>query len=195
MFITKKNRIVVYSYLFKEGTIVVKKDFYLEKHSEEVDIPNVEVMALLKSFKSKGLVKVRHCYPQPIFRLFYWCIVSVCLYVLHIHLFHLSIRTLFHSFSFIFLNFQQETFNWNYYYYYLTKEGIDYLRQYLALPADIVPATLKVNVNKPAMPSGREQQRDDRGGRGKSFGPGGDFKPKFGNDRGGDRRGGYRGRE
>ena len=58
MFITKKNRIVVYSYLFKEGTIVVKKDFYLDKHSEEVNIPNVEVMALLKSFKSKGLVKV-----------------------------------------------------------------------------------------------------------------------------------------
>lgn len=140
MFITKKNRIVVYSYLFKEGTIVVKKDFYLDKHSEEVNIPNVEVMALLKSFKSKGLVK--------------------------------------------------ETFNWNYYYYYLTKEGIDYLRQYLALPAEIIPATLKVNVNKPAVPAGREQQQD-RGGRGKSFGPGGDFKPKFG----GDRRGGYRGRE
>ena len=106
---------------------------------------------------------------------------------------YLSERYFIHSL--FFLNFQQETFNWNYYYYYLTKEGIDYLRQYLALPADIVPATLKVNVNKPAMPSGREQQRDDRGGRGKSFGPGGDFKPKFGNDRGGDRRGGYRGRE
>ena len=58
MFITKKNRIVVYSYLFKEGTIVVKKDYYLDKHSEEVNIPNVEVMALLKSFASKGLVKV-----------------------------------------------------------------------------------------------------------------------------------------
>ena len=39
---------------------MVKKDFYLDKHSEEVNIPNVEVMALLKSFKSKGLVKVHN---------------------------------------------------------------------------------------------------------------------------------------
>ena len=146
MFILKKNRIVVYSYLFKEGTIVVKKDFYLEKHSEEVDIPNVEVMALLKSFKSKGLVK--------------------------------------------------ETFNWNYYYYYLTTEGIDYLRQYLALPADIIPATLKVSANKPAVPTGRPQQEDRRRD-GKSFGPGGDFKPRFEGGRGGQGgrggRDGYRG--
>ena len=141
MFILKKNRIVVYSYLFKEGTIVVKKDVYLEKHSEEVDIPNVEVMALLKSFASKGYVK--------------------------------------------------ETFNWNYYYYYLTKEGIDYLRQYLALPSEIIPATLKQPKNPP-QPTGRDQ--GDR--RGKAFGPGGDFKPTYGG-RGGPRGGkdGYRGRE
>lgn len=40
--------------------------------------------------------------------------------------------------------FCRETFNWQYYYYYLTNEGIEYLRTYLALPAEIVPATLKV---------------------------------------------------
>lgn len=74
------------------------KDGYKEQHSDEIPIPNLEVMSLLKSFKSKGFVK--------------------------------------------------ETFNWRYHYYYLTNEGIEYLRQYLALPADIVPATLKVTAPK-----------------------------------------------
>lgn len=100
-----------------------KKDFYLEKHSDDIPIANLEVMTLLKSFKSKGFVK--------------------------------------------------ETFNWRYHYFYLTNEGIEYLRQYLALPADIVPATLKVTAQKTR--SGEEQAE---GGRGKKF-AGDDFKPKF----------------
>jgi small subunit ribosomal protein S10e len=32
-------------------------------------------------------------------------------------------------------------FSWQYYYYTLTNEGIEYLRQYLNLPAEIVPRT------------------------------------------------------
>lgn len=56
-FVTKKNRILVYQYLFREGTLVAKKDPYLEKHSEALPIPNLEVMKLLQSFKSKGFVK------------------------------------------------------------------------------------------------------------------------------------------
>jgi len=135
MFIQKKNRILVYSYLFKEGTLVAKKDVYLEKHSDQIPIPNIEVLALLRSFKSKNYVK--------------------------------------------------ETFNWQYYYYFLTNEGIEYLRQYLALPADIIPATLKESANKPALPSGRTQQD-----KGKNFGPGDDFKPSYA--RGG-AKDGYRG--
>jgi small subunit ribosomal protein S10e len=82
-----------------EGTLVCKKDGYLAKHSDEIPIPNLEVMCLLKTFKSKGFVK--------------------------------------------------ETFNWQCYYFYLTNEGIEYLRQYLSLPADIVPATLKVTAQRP----------------------------------------------
>ena len=35
------------------------------------------------------------------------------------------------------------TFSWQYNYCYLTDEGIEYLRTYLALPAEIVPATHK----------------------------------------------------
>ncbi len=36
-------------------------------------------------------------------------------------------------------DFVRETFNWQYYYYYLLPEGIEYLREYLRLPEDIVP--------------------------------------------------------
>jgi small subunit ribosomal protein S10e len=100
---------------------VCKKDKYGPNHSEEIPIPNLEVMALLKSFKSKG-----------------YC---------------------------------RETFNWQYYYYYLTEEGITYLRSYLALPDEIVPATLKSAAS--ARPAGRIE--DEK----KSTAPGGSFKPEF----------------
>ena len=36
-----------------------------------------------------------------------------------------------------------EQFAWRHYYWYLTNEGIQYLRDYLHLPPEIVPATLK----------------------------------------------------
>ncbi|KAI8051259.1 Plectin/S10 [Syncephalis plumigaleata] len=41
-------------------------------------------------------------------------------------------------------------FSWQYYYYTLTNEGIDYLREFLHLPTEIVPATFK----KTARPMG-----------------------------------------
>ena len=119
MFISKKNRTLVYMYLFKEGTLVCKKDVEATKHSDELPIPNLEVMALMKSFASKGLVK--------------------------------------------------ETYNWRYYYYVLTPEGIDYLRQYLGTPADVVPATLR--------PSATTTVTTDR--KEKSAGPGANFNPEF----------------
>nr|AHB12430.1 40S Ribosomal Protein S10 [Pantala flavescens] len=37
----------------------------------------------------------------------------------------------------------KEQFAWRHYYWYLTNEGISYLREYLHLPAEIVPSTLK----------------------------------------------------
>merc|ERR1712100_278987 len=42
-----------------------------------------------------------------------------------------------------------EKFSWQWYYWYLTNEGIEYLREYLHLPAEIVPATLK-KTSRPA---------------------------------------------
>lgn len=47
----------VYSYLFKEGVLVAKKDFFKAKHDDIEDVPNLEVLALMKSMKSRGLVR------------------------------------------------------------------------------------------------------------------------------------------
>jgi small subunit ribosomal protein S10e len=72
------------------------------------------------------------------------------------------------------------TFNWQYNYCYLTDEGIEYLRSYLALPAEIVPATHKKATMRPEgrdreedkfQDSGRPAFRDDK--RGGGFGRGG----------------------
>ncbi|KAJ8385125.1 hypothetical protein AAFF_G00192660 [Aldrovandia affinis] len=71
MLMPKKNRIVIYELLFKEGVMVAKKD----------------------SLKSCGYVK--------------------------------------------------EQFAWCHFYWYLTNDGIQYLRDFLHLPPEIVPTTLR----------------------------------------------------
>lgn len=40
-------------------------------------------------------------------------------------------------------DYVKEQFAWRHHYWYLTNEGIDYLREYLHLPIEIVPATIK----------------------------------------------------
>ncbi|KAK4157458.1 Plectin/S10 domain-containing protein [Chaetomidium leptoderma] len=107
-------------------------------------------------------------------------------------------------------------FSWQYYYYTLTPEGLDYLREWLHLPAEIVPATHIKQQRSHAPPRGmlggeeRGERRfgggrgrgGDRGdreggyrrrdaGEGKEGGAPGDFAPQF---RGGFGRGGGRGR-
>ncbi|CAF0842157.1 unnamed protein product [Brachionus calyciflorus] len=49
-----------------------------------------------------------------------------------------------------------ERFAWQHYYWYLTNEGIQYLREYLHLPAEIVPSTLK----KPVKPEARAKKTE-----------------------------------
>merc|ERR1712054_612598 len=77
-----------------------------------------------------------------------------------------------------------ESFSWQWYYWYLTNEGIEYLREYLHLPAEIVPATLK-----------QSRRPSSRGDGERSGGKGGDWGGKGGEGggwgKGGD-RGGYR---
>ncbi|WVZ85659.1 hypothetical protein U9M48_032556 [Paspalum notatum var. saurae] len=103
MIIPKKNRNEICKYLFKEGVLYAKKDYNLAKHPQ-IDVPNLQVIKLMQSFKSKEFVR--------------------------------------------------ETFSWQYYYWYLTNDGIEHLRNYLNLPSEIVPATLKKSARPPGRPFG-----------------------------------------
>jgi small subunit ribosomal protein S10e len=60
--VSKENRKKIYEYLLAEGVIVVKKDSYLPKHQHLQDVPNLQVMMILKSLKSKGLVQDVFCW-------------------------------------------------------------------------------------------------------------------------------------
>ncbi|THU56016.1 hypothetical protein C4D60_Mb11t12830 [Musa balbisiana] len=98
MIIPNKNRHEICKYLFQEGVLSAKKDYNLAKHSE-IDVPNLQVIKLMQSFKSREYVR--------------------------------------------------ETFAWQHYYWYLTNDGIEYLRTFLNLPSEIVPATLKKSSRPP----------------------------------------------
>ena len=57
-------------------------------------------------------------------------------------------------------------FSWKHYYWFLNDEGIEWLREYLHLPADMVPNTLKkaAAAPKPPAPPGRgDREGGDRG--------------------------------
>ena len=59
----------------------------------------------------------------------------------------------------------KEQFSWRYYYWYLTNEGIEYLREYLNLSADVVPNTLKKSTRPMADERAPRGDRGPRGGR------------------------------
>ncbi|KIH93481.1 small subunit ribosomal protein S10e [Sporothrix brasiliensis 5110] len=81
--------------------------------------------------------------------------------------------------------FVKTQFSWQWYYYTLTPEGLDYLREWLHLPAEIVPSTHIKQQRSHAPPrgmmGGEERERRPFGGRGRG-------------DRG-EREGGYRRRD
>jgi len=56
MLVPKKNRLAVYSYLFKEGVVVTKKDHTMTKHPQ-IEVPNLHVCKLMISLKSREVVK------------------------------------------------------------------------------------------------------------------------------------------
>ena len=60
--VSKENRRQIYEYLLNEGVIVVKKDAYLPKHQSLKDVPNLQVMMIVKSLKSKGFVQDVFCW-------------------------------------------------------------------------------------------------------------------------------------
>merc|ERR1712127_906909 len=70
--------------------------------------------------------------------------------------------------------FVRITFSWQHSYCYLTPEGIEYLRTYLNIPAEIVPATHK-------KASGRPEGRDREENSDRKFGGGeGEYREKSG---------------
>lgn len=60
--VSKENKRKIYEYLLNEGVIVVKKDSYLPKHQQLTDVPNLQVMMIVKSLKSKGFVQDVFCW-------------------------------------------------------------------------------------------------------------------------------------
>ncbi|KAL8572775.1 ribosomal 40S subunit protein S10A [Nucella lapillus] len=92
MLISKKNKIAIYEYLFKEGVLVAKKDFHAPRHPD-IEVPNLQVIKAMQSLLSRGYVTEQYC--------------------------------------------------WRHFYWMLNNEGIAYIRDFLHLPAEIVPATLK----------------------------------------------------
>ncbi|KAJ5259558.1 hypothetical protein N7478_012539 [Penicillium angulare] len=89
--------------------------------------------------------------------------------------------------------FVKTQFSWQYYYYTLTPEGLDYLREWLHLPAEVVPATHIKQQRSHAPPRGmmgaEERERRPRAPReggyrrreegGKEGGAPGEFAPSF----------------
>ncbi len=65
------------------------------------------------------------------------------------------------------------TFNWRWNYAVLTPEGVEYLRQYLGLPEDIVPETVLKSQMKAG--GGRQFSYQDKA---KEVAPGG-FNPEY----------------
>merc|ERR1712178_529586 len=57
-----------------------------------------------------------------------------------------------------------EQFAWRHYYWYLSNEGIQYLRDFLHLPPEIVPATLRKATKAPEAPKPWQRGGDDRRG-------------------------------
>ncbi|XP_019164691.1 PREDICTED: 40S ribosomal protein S10-1-like [Ipomoea nil] len=56
MIISEKNRREISKYLFQEGVCYAKKDYNLAKHPL-IDVPNLQVIKLMQSFKSKEYVR------------------------------------------------------------------------------------------------------------------------------------------
>ena len=67
MLISKKNRLAILTYLFKEGVIVAKKDYNLPKHPEVTEVSNLEVIKLCTSLTSRELVSCRFAWKH-----YYW---------------------------------------------------------------------------------------------------------------------------
>ncbi|ORZ29800.1 Plectin/S10 domain-domain-containing protein, partial [Catenaria anguillulae PL171] len=85
--------------------------------------------------------------------------------------------------------FVKSQFSWQWFYYTLTDAGIEYLREYLHIPAEIVPATFKkvrAAASRPDRPE-RDARRPRQEGERESYrradkkegAPAGEYNPQF----------------
>merc|ERR1712217_932164 len=77
----------------------------------------------------------------------------------------------------------KEQFAWRHYYWYLTNEGIQYLRDYLHLPPEIVPSTLKRQAPRETRPRASAAPRAGGTDKAGAAGPGSapmEFRGGFG---------------
>lgn len=58
--VQRSQRRAIFEYILKEGVIVVKKDAYLPFHQHITTVPNLQVMMIVKSLKSRGCLTL--CY-------------------------------------------------------------------------------------------------------------------------------------
>ena len=68
MFIRRENRDEILKELFTQGVLVCKKEF--AKHTK-LDVPNLEIINLMRSFKAKKLVDETYCWKH-----FYWVLTE-----------------------------------------------------------------------------------------------------------------------
>jgi hypothetical protein len=61
--------VTVYKYLFQEGVLWAKKDYNAPKHPDIESVPNLQVIKLMQSFKSRELVTERYAWCH-----YYWCV-------------------------------------------------------------------------------------------------------------------------
>lgn len=51
--VSRAEKRAIFTYLLREGTIVVRKDSYLPKHQDIQDVANLKVMMVVKSLVSR----------------------------------------------------------------------------------------------------------------------------------------------
>ncbi|KAG7219189.1 hypothetical protein INR49_003208 [Caranx melampygus] len=146
MLMPKKNRIAIYEPLFKEGVMVAKKDVHLAKHPELADknVPNINGGKTSKGSEISVLNGTVSESYDPVNET--------------------SLKSCGHV---------KEQFAWHHFYWYLTSEGIQYLRDFLYLPPEITPTTLRRQTRPETArprprPNGMEGERPARLDRGEA---------------------------
>ncbi|KAK5580396.1 hypothetical protein RB653_000413 [Dictyostelium firmibasis] len=54
--IPTENKLAIYRYLFQEGVLVAPKDYHLAKHPQIDTVSNLDVLQILRSFRSRKFV-------------------------------------------------------------------------------------------------------------------------------------------